>query len=158
MNKKQKDLILAAEQFLNSDGKYLYPSSKGIIKSGIKQAKEKGDFSDLNEWLPKMKKNAIRLKDEEKAKEKKDCEDRVYRMKQIVDVQDKKEIQKEIAKMEKLSHEYMEKHNKLRLDERTQRRFNLVNKIEGNAKRMELMKDTLNNYDKLKDNKIKCKK
>ena len=55
-------LIKRAENLIDKNRGVLYKSSIGILKRGLIDAREKEDFSDLKEFLPRFEREYERMK------------------------------------------------------------------------------------------------
>ena len=144
-------LLQRARAIIKNNHGVLYRSSIGILKTGIKNATQKEDFTDLIEYVPKFEKLHVRMK---KKLEEELKHGEYVRMRDItltVKRHTKAQLEKELTNLEKESMELMDKWcNRRRPDERTQWKAQVSNRADSVARRMLLVKDALQDYDKIK--------
>lgn len=151
---QNNDLFERAERLIESNHGILYKSSIGILKHGLKLAREFNDFSDLEEFVPKYEKKYICMKKKYEA-EKLERERRILQVIHLLFKSYTKEmLYKRLAQCKRESMQLMNKWSTLRIDERTQRKARISNRADANAQEMRLIQDALDYLRNTKQDQI----
>lgn len=141
-NDKNK-LIRRAKQLIEKNHGILYRRSISILKTGIIKTREKNNYSDLIEFVPKFevkyKNRKIQLEADRIEQEQK----RIWNIRHLYGSYTKEMLMNQLKKCEKESIKLMKKWSLLRKDERTQRKAIISNRADVNAKEMMLIQDAL---------------
>jgi len=143
-NITHSDLILRAKILIKKAKGVLYKSSIGILKTGLENALNQKDFTDLIEYVPKFEKKYQIKKEELELFIKERQVNHIKTLILFYADYSKEELENLLAKCEKRSkifeHQWTQER---RADEKTMWKANLFNKIEANAKEMNLIKDAI---------------
>ena len=144
-----KELLAEAEE-LSCNG-YLYNSSRGILKTGIKRAIGEGNYSDLLEYVPKMRIKALKYEKEIKARDQREGEAYQKRVIATIKSNSKAQLLKRMAKCKQISEKgriyWTEERGKA---ERTARKAHISNKLDSNAYDMLLLQEALKQFDTIR--------
>ncbi len=137
------NLIQRALFLIENNHGILYKSSIGILKTGLNQAKEQDNFSDLEEFVPIFEKNYIRLKAQWEKEEHHKEQLRRRDMELLIAHYSVRQLEKKLAALERESLELKHKWDHRRPDERTQRKCRITNRADTVAKEILLIQDSL---------------
>jgi hypothetical protein len=137
------DLLRDAKTLLETNRGVLYRGSCAVLAHAIKLAEEKADFSDLREWFPVLKEKHASLKIQ---LEKEQREQAVQHQATIELLHGDKTLPQlcvELARLEAESMKMFAAHQRLRPDERTQRRAHVLNHADAIARAKVLVMDAI---------------
>ncbi len=149
-NERKTQLITRANLIIENNHGVLYKSSIGILKHGLKNATEKDDFEDLEEFVPKFEKKNILMKKKLEQLIQERTEDWNYRVNLYIKSHSLEQLRRKLAKLEKETIELMKKWSERRPDERTQRKATISNRADSVAKAILLVKDAIDIIEKRK--------
>ena len=139
------DLVTRAENLIHRDKGYLYKSSKSLVKHELNLFL-KGKPNELELYVSKMeKKLKKRIKEIDEMHARQQAQ-RQARMKQILSNNSLSKIKKDLLKMEKEMEKCRIKWIAIKNNNpanRTMRKANLSNKMDGLARNIELLKDSV---------------
>ena len=149
-DERKLQLITKAKLIIENNHGVLYKSSIGILKHGLKNATEKNDFEDLEEFVPKFERQYIVMKKKLEQLIQERTENWNYRVSLYIKSYSLEQLHRKLARLEKETMELMKKWSSRRPDERTQRKATISNRADSVAKAILLIKDAIDIIEKRK--------
>ena len=141
-------LIQAAQQFIDDHYGYLYKSTRFLLKDAIQNALN-GDDSELMHQYSRAISEAKRNRDQCEAVHRKKLEYAEMLINYEITHFSPAQIRRKLAKARAKSLQYKERHDNLRLGERTRRRWRMNTSIEMNAREIMILEAAVERIERI---------